>query len=118
MTPAWQELHDDWWDERREPQPGDLEAAWDALWEVVPAGWTVARPQQDLHSGQWNVSAVKVSGTASESATSAGPTCPAGGTSRGATPERWATMLGANPSDAQESDTHRDGSGAGRKSRS
>jgi hypothetical protein len=58
----WQELHDAWWDERRDPQPGDLELAWDALWDVVPPGWTVGRPQRDLVTGQWNVSAVLVTG--------------------------------------------------------
>ncbi len=62
-TPRWQELHDAWWTEQREPQPGDLEAAWDALWDVMPAGWTVARPQRDFVTAQWTVSAVLVSGT-------------------------------------------------------
>jgi hypothetical protein len=62
-APRWQELHDAWWSEQREPRPGDLEAAWDALWAVVPAGWTVARPRQDRLTGSWTVSAVLVSGT-------------------------------------------------------
>ncbi len=62
--PAWQQLHDAWWDEQRhEPRPGDLDAAWDALLEVLPIGWTVAKPQHDMTSRQWNVSAVLVSGT-------------------------------------------------------
>jgi hypothetical protein len=41
--PLWQELHDAWWSEQREPRPGDLEADWDALWEVVPAGWKMPK---------------------------------------------------------------------------
>jgi hypothetical protein len=62
-TARWQQFHDAWWDEQREPQLGDLEAAWSALWDVVAAGWTVARPPQILVNGQWYVSAVLVTGT-------------------------------------------------------
>ncbi|MBA2488426.1 MAG: hypothetical protein H0V36_03765 [Chloroflexi bacterium] len=58
----WEEFHDDWWDERRQPQPGDLETAWDALWEAMPSGWTVGKPQQDLVSKQWTASIVLVTG--------------------------------------------------------
>lgn len=61
--PAWRRLHEDWWIDQREPRPGDVELAWEVLWEVVPTGWTVARPQRDLVTRQWNVSAVLVSGT-------------------------------------------------------
>jgi hypothetical protein len=32
-----------------------LQAAWDALWDVMPAGWTVARPQHNAVSDQWTV---------------------------------------------------------------
>lgn len=62
-APRWQDLHDAWWDEQREPQPGDLELAWSGLFDVLPVGWTVARPQRDMVTRQWSVSAVKVSGT-------------------------------------------------------
>jgi hypothetical protein len=62
-TPRSQQRHDVRWHEQREPEPGDLRAAWDALWDVMPVGWTVARPQHNAVSDQWTVSAVLVTGT-------------------------------------------------------
>lgn len=46
----------------RRTQPGDTEAAWDALFEVVPVGWQVAQPQFDMACRMWMVSAVDVRG--------------------------------------------------------
>jgi hypothetical protein len=54
----------------------------DALWGVMPADWTVARPQQIRVNGQWYVSAVLVNGTSRigkmpKVVTAQGPTEPA-----------------------------------------
>jgi hypothetical protein len=35
-----------------------LDAAWDSLWEAMPARWTVARPSFDPGARAWSISAV------------------------------------------------------------
>jgi hypothetical protein len=36
----------------------ELEAAWDRLWEAIPARWTVGRPSYDPGAHAWSISAV------------------------------------------------------------
>ena len=39
-------------------QPGDLELAWDALYEILPAGWMTMKPTFERSNRQWNASAI------------------------------------------------------------
>jgi hypothetical protein len=56
-VPAWRFLHDAWWLDQRQPQPCDLEAAWDAMWEIVtPDAWSLARPERH-HDKTWTLTA-------------------------------------------------------------
>lgn len=57
--PAWQGLRDDWTASRREPRPGDIAVAWEAIWEIMPAGWVSSRPSYDGSSRLWCASAVR-----------------------------------------------------------
>jgi hypothetical protein len=36
----------------------ELDAAWDRLWEAMPARWTVGRPSYDPGARAWSISAV------------------------------------------------------------
>lgn len=40
------------------PRVTELEAAWDPLWEAMPARWTVGRPSFDPGARAWLISAV------------------------------------------------------------
>lgn len=58
-APRWRQLHEQWYAEQRQRQPGDVEAAWDALFEVLLVSWTTSRPSFDSGSRQWYTSAIR-----------------------------------------------------------